>query len=303
MIDAASALRLLALGALWGGSFTIVTLAVPHLGPLPLIAVRLGLAALFLAVVAVGLRRRLDVSRDAGHFLLVGTLNSALPFLLFAYAALTLPASLLALFNALAPAFTAALAALWLRTPVQRSAALGLVLGFAGVATLSAEAIIESQVTGGGSRIVAALVAALAAPFLYGVVGVYLKARTIRTDPFDNALGAMIAASLVVAPLVPLAPPTAMPPPAIWLAASGLGVLCTGTAYLLNFRLIADIGPTRAMTVTYLIPLFGALWSILLLDELIRPGLLVGGPLILAGTALATGLLRLPGDRVPPAIR
>jgi drug/metabolite transporter (DMT)-like permease len=297
LIDAASALRLLTLGALWGGSFALVAMAVPHLGPVTLIVSRLGLAALFLAAVAVALRRRLDVRRDAAHFLLVGTLNSALPFLLFAYAALTLPASLLALFNALAPAFTAALAALWLRTPIARSVGLGLALGFAGVALLSVEAVLESQVVGGAPRIAAALAAALAAPFLYGVVGVYLKARAIRTDPFDNALGAMIAASLVAAPLVFLAPPTAMPPPAVWLAAGALGVLCTGAAYLLNFRLIADIGPTRAMTVTYLIPLFGALWAVLLLDERVRPGLLVGGPLILAGTALTTGLLRLPPVR------
>ncbi len=300
MIDAASALRLLTLGALWGGSFALVTMAVPHLGPVTLIALRLGLAALFLVAVAIILRRWPKARRDAGHFLLVGTLNSALPFLLFAYAALTLPASLLALFNALAPAFTAALAAVWLRTPITRSVAFGLVLGFAGVATLSAEAILSSRVVGDGTRIVAALAAGIAAPFLYGVVGVYLKARAVRTDPFDSALGAMIAASLVVAPLVPFAPPTAMPPPAVWLAAAALGVLCTGAAYLLNFRLIADIGPTRAMTVTYLIPLFGALWAVLLLDERIRPGLLLGGPLILAGTALATGLLRLPGGRPPP---
>jgi len=302
LIDAASASRLLTLGALWGGSFALVAMAVPYLGPVALIALRLGLAALFLALVAVVLRRQLNTRRDAGHFLLVGTLNSALPFLLFAYAALTLPASLLALFNALAPAFTAGLAALWLRTPIARSVALGLMLGFAGVAILSAEAILESRVVGDVTRIASALAAALVAPFLYGVVGVYLKARTIRTDAFDNALGAMIAASLVAAPLVPLSPPTAFPPPAIWLAAGALGVLCTGAAYLLNFRLIADIGPTRAMTVTYLIPLFGALWAVLLLDERIRPGLLLGGPLILAGTALATDLLRLPGGR-PPLVR
>lgn len=300
MIDVPSALRLLTLGALWGGSFALVALAVPYLGPVTLIALRLALAALFLAAVAAVLRRRLAARRDAGHFLLVGTLNSALPFLLFAYAALTLPASLLALFNALAPAFSAALAAWWLRAPITRSVALGLALGFAGVATLSAEAVLESQFIGDGTRIVAALAAGLAAPFLYGVVGVYLKARAIRTDAFDNALGAMIAASLVAAPLCLLSPPTVMPPPTIWLAGAALGVLCTGAAYLLNFRLIADIGPTRAMTVTYLIPLFGALWAILLLDERIRPGLLVGGPLILAGTALATGLLRLSRDRPPP---
>lgn len=300
MIDAASALRLLTLGALWGGSFALVTLAVPHLGPVTLIASRLGLAALFLTIVAVFLRRRLNARRDAGHFLLVGTLNSALPFLLFAYAALTLPASLLALFNALAPTFSAVLAALWLRTPIARSIMLGLALGFAGVATLSAEAILDAHVVGDGPRILVALAAALAAPFLYGVVGVYLKARAIQTDPFDNALGAMVAASLVVAPLAIVSPPMAMPPAAVWFATGALGVLCTGAAYLLNFRLIADIGPTRAMTVTYLIPLFGALWAIVLLDEHIRPGLLVGGPLILAGTALATGLIRLPGGQPPP---
>lgn len=300
MIDTASALRLLTLGALWGGSFALVALAVPHLGPITLIASRLGLAALFLTIVAVFLRRRLNARRDAGHFLLIGTLNSALPFLLFAYAALTLPASLLALFNALAPTFSAVLAALWLRTPIARSVMLGLALGFAGVATLSAEAILDARVVGDGPRILTALAAALAAPFLYGVVGVYLKARTIQTGSFDNALGAMVAASLVVAPLAIATPPMAMPPPAVWLAAGALGVLCTGAAYLLNFRLIADIGPTRAMTVTYLIPLSGALWAILLLDEHIRPGLLVGGPLILAGTALATGLMRLPDGQPPP---
>ena len=100
------------------------------------------------------------------------------------------------------------------------------------------------------------------------------------------AAGSQLGATLALAPLLVPLPPLAWPTPGEWWAAILLGVLCTGVAYLLYFRLIADVGPTRALTVTFLIPVFGMLWGALFLGEAITPTMAAGCALVLIGTAL-----------------
>jgi len=287
-VSAASLARLVLLGAIWGGSFALIALAVPAFGPVALMALRVGLASLFLAAVGLALGHRLGFARHARHYAFVGLVNSAIPFVLLALAAQHLPASLLAVFNSLAPTFAALLLTLWLGEPVAPRARLGLLLGFLGVVALVAEALLAASLDRTPGILAAAVAAGLLAPFLYGVCGVYLRRHAERSPPaFANAWGSMIAASAALAPAAFILPPAAIPDAVAWGAAGLLGIVCTGVAYLLNFRLIADLGPVRTMTVTFLIPLFGALWSVLLLGERLGPGLLLGTPLVLAGTALA----------------
>jgi drug/metabolite transporter (DMT)-like permease len=281
----ASLFRLLLLAAIWGASFLFMRIAVPVLGPAWLIEARVLLAALLLWAVARVLRQPpLGLRRHGRHYLLLGLFNTALPFFCFAYAARTLPASLLSILNATGPIWGALIAALWQRTPLRPRAAAGLVLGVAGVALLLGVDPAALQAGAGG-----AIAATLAATGCYGIASNYARVAPTQ-GPLANAHGSMWTAVLWVLPLLAFAPATAAPPPAVGAAVVALGLLCTGVAYLLYFRLVADIGAAPALTVGFLIPLFGVLWGWLFLDEAVGWHTLGGALVVLAGTALVTGL-------------
>ncbi|MCB1943808.1 MAG: DMT family transporter [Candidatus Accumulibacter sp.] len=292
-MDAASITRLFCLAALWGASFLFMRVSVPAFGPVALIMWRVAIAAVFLWLASRLVRQPLRLGHRWKHFLIIGILNSALPFLLFAYAAQTLPASLLAILNATSPLFGAAIGAVWLRTSLTGAVALGLGCGLAGVTVL----VGQNLALVGGSEW-AAIAAGLLAPLSYSLASLYTRARPGLATPFDNAHGSMWMAALVVLPLFLFAPLRQAPDAADWLAVALLGVLCTGAAYLLYFRLIDDVGATRALSVTFLIPVFGVLWGTLFLDEAIGWHTVLGGTLILTGIALTAGLL---GARRQPA--
>jgi drug/metabolite transporter (DMT)-like permease len=292
-MTASSLARLLALSAIWGASFLFMRVGVPVLGPTWLIGCRVLFAALFLAAAGAALRKPLDVRRNAVHYLVLGLFNSALPFLLFAFAARTLSASLLSILNATAPIWGAVIGALWTRTALPGRAVLGLALGVAGVALLVG---FDPSTLRAGAPLAIAL--ALAAAASYGIATNYAKSAR-KVEPFANAHGSMWAATLLIAPAMPFAPPAALPSLAIALAVIALGVVCSGIAYLLYFRLVADIGAAPALTVTFLVPVFGVLWGHLFLAEPIGWNTLVGALVVIVGTALVTGfsfqaLLRRP---------
>lgn len=279
----ASLFRLLILSAIWGGSFLLIRIGAPALGPVPLMEARVLLAALFLAAVALLLRRPLAWRTHWRHYLVIGLFNSALPFLLFGYAALTLSAAMLSILNATSPLWGALITAVWQRAPLGGRTLGGLALGIAGVSLLVGFDRIALQ-PGAGIAIAASLAAALC----YAVASNYAKtARTV--DPFANAHGSMWAASLLIAPALLAFPPAAAPAAGIVALVAALGVVCTGVAYLLYFRLIEDIGAAPALTVTFLIPLFGTFFGWLILDEAVGWHTLAGGAVVIAGTALVTG--------------
>lgn len=279
----ASLLRLLALSAIWGASFLFMRISVPALGPAALIEARVALAALFLAAVAIARRRPLALCRHWRHFLILGALNTALPFLLFAFAAQTLSASLLSILNATAPLWGALIGALALRSGLPAKTASGLVLGLAGVALLTG--FDESALRPGAGP---AIAAALGAALCYAIASSYAKSVE-QVEPFANAHGSMWAATLLVAPLFVAQPAAGMPDATVAAAVVTLGIVCSGVAYLLYFRLVNDIGAAPALTVTFLIPLFGVLWGHLFLDETVGWHTVAGTVVVLAGTALVTG--------------
>ena len=282
-MTAASLLRLLLLSAIWGGSFLLIRIGAPALGPVPLMEARVLLAALFLAAVALVLRRPLAWRTHWRHYLLVGFFNSALPFLLFGYAALTLSAAMLSILNATSPLWGALIGAAWQRAPLGRRTLAGLALGVAGVGLLVGFDRVALQPGAG-----AAIAASLAAALCYAVASNYTKAAK-TVEPFANAHGSMWAASLLMAPVLLAFPPTVAPATGLVALVTALGVVCTGVAYLLYFRLIEDIGAAPALTVTFLIPLFGSFFGWLILDEAIGWHTLAGGTVVIAGTALVTG--------------
>ncbi|MFC5509650.1 DMT family transporter [Massilia jejuensis] len=278
-------LRLLLLAAIWGGSFLFMRIGAPVLGPAVLVEYRVLFAALFLAAVGLLLGKRLDLRANWRHYLMLGFFNSALPFLLFAYSARTLSASVLSVLNATAPMWGALIGALWARQAITVKGAIGLVLGTAGVALLVGFDDVSRRPGAG-----LALAAALAAALCYSIASLYAKtARTV--EPFANAHGTMWAAALFVLPALPFFPAPATPTPGVWAAVLALGVLCSGIAYLIYFRLIVDIGPTSALTVTFLNPLFGILWGALFLGEAVGWHTLAGAAIVLVGTALVTGFV------------
>lgn len=279
----ASFLRLGILAAIWGGSFLFMRIAAPVLGPGALVFLRVGFAAVFLLVVARLLGKSLKAREHWRHYLMLGLFNSALPFFLFAFAARTLSASMLSILNATAPIWGALIGALWSRQALPAKTWLGLGLGVLGVSLLVGFDRI-TFLPGAGVAILAAVLAA----GCYGIATTYAKtARAL--DAFANAHGSMWAATLLIAPVAWLSPASAMPGPGIWLSVLALGVLCSGVAYLLYFRLVADVGATSTLTVTFLIPLFGILWGWLFLGETVGWNTVLGSSTIIAGTVLVTG--------------
>ena len=285
----ANAALLLLLAAIWGGSFLFMRIGAPVLGPVWLILFRVGIAALFLGACALWQRTPLQLRRYWRHYLVLGLLNSALPFFLIAYAAQSLSASLLSVVNSSSPIFAALISAVWLRTRITPARALGLALGAAGVVVL-----VQGGIGAKTDDWLLAVAAALMSTVWYGVAGTYVKSAKLSIDPFCNAHGSMWAATFFIALALPFCPPASMPSPGVWAAVAGLGVLCTGVAYLIYFRLIRDVGPMSALSVTFLIPVFGILWGVVFLDERFTPGMAGGALVIFAGTVLANGIRPRP---------
>jgi len=296
-MNTANFLRLLLLAAIWGGSFLFMRIGAPVMGPAVLIEYRVLFAALFLAAVGLVLRKKLELRAHWKHYLMLGFFNSALPFLLFAYGARTLTASVLSVLNATAPMWGALLGAVWARQPITLRSGLGLVLGTVGVALLVGFDDV-SRLPGAGLAIAAALAAALC----YSIASLYAKsARSV--EPFANAHGTMWAATLFVLPALPFFPSPGTATAGVWAAVLALGVLCSGIAYLIYFRLIAEVGPTSALTVTFLNPVFGILWGALFLGEAVGWHTLAGAAIVLVGTALVTGFAPRFGRPAPAATR
>ncbi len=273
---------LVILAALWGGSFVFMRVAVPAMGPVPLAFTRVTLAAAALLAIAAAQRRMPDFRARWREFAVVGIVNSALPFVLFCYAEQYVTASAAAILNATSPFFGAVAAAIWLGEPLTWRKIVGMVIGFAGVAALVGwhqEAMTADTAL--------AIAACLAASLCYGLGGTYTKRKLAGVPSFAIACASQLAAAIALAPAAPFA---SMPGPVTPLVAANvvaLALASTAIAYLIYFKLIAEAGPARALTVTFLIPLFGVLWGYLFLGEALTPSMLAGGALIVAGTALA----------------
>ncbi|CAJ0770214.1 MAG: DMT family transporter [Ralstonia sp.] len=286
-------LELLTLAALWGGSFLFMRVAAPSFGPVALIALRVAIASCFLVPILT-LRGGMGALRTHWpHLLAVGVLNSAIPFCLFAYAELTLTAGFTSVLNAAAPLFAAIVAFTWLGERMSSLRVLGLAIGFMGVIVLVGGSSVIDAKQGG-----VAVAAALSATVLYGVASSYTKRFLTGVPPLAVATGSQLAAAIVLAPLAYWLWPAHTPTGSVWLHVIALGIACTGVAYILFFRLVAHVGPTRAVSVTFLIPVFGVLWGILFLGEQLTLNMVIGCAVILLGTSLSTGVFA-PRKKAP----
>ncbi|EEY99921.1 permease [Vibrio sp. RC586] len=276
-------LQLLCLAAIWGGSFLFMRVAAHSFGPAFLIEARVAFAAISLFLVAQLLKKSLSIRQYWCHFLILGLINTAIPFLLFAYAALTLNVSTLSILNSTAPIWGAVIGFFWHGTPLTRKALAGLLLGVTGVAV-----IVGWDIAAIGSGATLPIICAALAAGSYGLATNYTK-QAPQISAFENAHGSMWAACIWVAPLMLFIPLRQIPSNLEWTAVIALGVICTGLAYLIYFRLVKEIGAASTLSVTFLIPVFGILWGYWILDEPVGLNTLIGTVLVLAGTMLVTG--------------
>ncbi len=298
VMSIANLLQLIVLAALWGASFLFIRVGVAEFGVAPLMAVRVGIGALFLIVMLLA-RRNVAATvgtmrRRALPLFVVGILNSAAPFCLFAFAELTLSAGATSVINATTPLFGALVAYVWLKDRLTTMRSIGMAIGFAGVLLLVWNQIATDGAASSGLPVqgMLAAAAALGASALYGVAGNFAKKYLMDVDATANAAGSMIGATIMLAPIALLTWPATPISAHAWSAVIALGVCCTGIAYFLYFRLVAAAGPARAMTVTFVIPLFGILWGALFLSEHVSLVMLEGCAVVLVGTALATGIVK-----------
>jgi drug/metabolite transporter (DMT)-like permease len=287
--------ELLLLAALWGASFLFLRMGAGEFGPATLAGLRVAGAALVLLPLLYWNAAGLAALRSHWRpIAVVGLTNSALPFLAFGYAVLTIPAGLASIFNAAAPLFGAAIAWGWLGERPGPIRLLGLAIGFAGVAGL-AVAKARHGVSGAGDAAALAtglaIAACIAATVSYGFAANYTRRRLAGVPPLAVAAGSQATAALWLAVPMLWWWPAQVPSPTAWGALALLAVVCTGFAYLLYFRLIAHVGAGNAIAVTFLIPGFAVGWGALVLGERITTEMVIGCAVILAGTALATGLV------------
>lgn len=288
------------LAAFWGASFLFTQLAVVEFGALPTAAVRVAIAAAFLLPLVLVRGLGPQLRRHWKATFLIGLLNSGIPFALYSFALLSITTGLSAILNATVPMFGALIAWLWLHDRPAGARILGLLVGFAGVALLAGE---KASFTPGASGAASgwAVLACLGACLCYGIAANAAKRYLGGIPALVTATGSQLGATLGLALPALWLWPAQMPGPRAWLAVSVVGVVCTGLAYVLYFRLIERAGPARALTVTFVIPVFAVAYGVLFLGEAVTPWMLLCGAIIVTGTALSAGLLRLGSRTAQPA--
>jgi drug/metabolite transporter (DMT)-like permease len=269
--------RLVSLAAIWGASFLFNRITAPVLGPVLTAELRTLIAGVALAAWFAFSGFDPQWRRWWPQYIIVGILSSAVPFLLWAYAALTQTAGLLSVLNATSPMWGALCSAIILGERLRARRVAGLVLGVVGVAVVT-------QPTSRQDFDLIAIGAALTAAFCYGLAAAYMKRWASNVPSRGMAVGTQLVAGVLLIPFIPLWPPAAAPTPLVAGSMLALGLVCGAIAYLLYFRLIADIGATGALTVTYLIPVFGVLWGALFLGETVTLVMVAGAALVVLGT-------------------
>lgn len=282
---------LVSLGALWGGSFLLLKIALRDLAPTTVIAFRIASAALTLALVlplySGGGRALREVRERWRQLAFLGAINTALPFLLLTWGQQYIDTGIAAIFNASAPIWAAVFALFFVHS--ERATGLrlaGIVIGFVGIVFLIG---FEPS---GGDRAVLGSLSVLIGSASYAVGALYIGRRLAGISPLGVAFGSMLWASLYTLPLGLAELPGH---DLTWQALAcvlGLGVGATALAYLLYFGLIQGAGASRAILVTYLVPSMAILYGVVLLDERVTAQVVAGLALVLLGIAFGTGTVR-----------
>ena len=282
------AVDLLVLAAVWGASFLFMRIAAPEFGSVVLVQLRVTIGALFLLPVFM-VRGQISELRIHWKKLgLLGAINSAIPFCLLTYSTLYLTGGFASILNATAPLFGALIAWLWLADKLDGSRIAGLLIGLAGVITL-----VWNKIGLGAGDVSVAIFAAILASAFYGIGANYTKRYAGEVSSLAIATGSQIGAAIVLLPATMFLWPAGPISAPAWISVAIMGIASTGIAYVLYFRLIANVGPAKAISVTYLVPVFAVFWGAMFIDESVTTTMIFGCAIILIGTALATGALPL----------
>ena len=278
------------LAAIWGASFLFMRLGALEFGALPTAGLRVAIAALFLLPILLWRGLGPQLAQHWKKIFLIGLLNSAVPFACYTFALMSISTGLSSILNATVPLFGALIAWFWLKDRPHGLRILGLVIGFVGVALLAWDKASFKPDTSGmatGWAVLACLLACLC----YGISASYTKRYLSGLPSLVTATGSQLGATLGLALPTIWLWPQRMPSPTAWLALLAVGVLCTGVAYILYFRLIENVGPARSLTVTFVLPVFAVLYGALFLNESVTWWMVFCAAIIVCGTALSTGLL------------
>ena len=281
-------LRLIVLAAIWGGSFIFMRVLAPVLGPVVTADMRVLIAGIALVLYFRVIKHDLDWRRYWKQYLIIGGVNSALPFFLFSFAALHIPGSFSAILNSSSPLFAAVFSAMWLGERLTPMKVLGLLVGSAGVVL-----VVKIGAVATDSMFIWSVVACTVAAICYGLAATYIRRFCREIKSKSIAAGSQVMAGLLLLPVIPLSPVRGS---VTLLVAGGVVVfalLCSAIAYLIYYKLIADVGPTKALTVTFLMPVFGMIWGVIFLHEIITLSMVVGATLIIIGSGLVLNVVRI----------
>jgi drug/metabolite transporter (DMT)-like permease len=292
-VTSSAALRLLLLSAIWGASFIFFRIIAPVLGAIWTAQGRVLIAGLALLLVALLTRSDLQWRRYGAWIAGIGILNSGVPFALIAFAELRLSASMAAILNATSPLWAALVGAAFFKDAFNFYKGVGLALGIAGVAILVGWTPLEA-----GLMTTLSILAMLTATLCYGISSNLTKAKLQGAPLLGTVVGSQLASSLALSPLMPFDLPRAMPNLTVLLCLLALALVCTAAAYLLYYRLILELGATRALTVTFLAPIFGTIWSALFLSEQVTITKVIACAVILCGAGFVTGILKPPARAI-----
>jgi drug/metabolite transporter (DMT)-like permease len=281
----------LLLAALWGSSFLFMHVGAHEFGALPTAGLRVAIASLFLLPMVLLRGLGPQLARHWKKTFFIGVVNSAIPFACFSFALLSISTGLSAILNATVPMFGALVAWVWLKDRPNGPRILGLAIGFAGVVMLAWDkASFKPDADGLSSGW--AVLACLLACLCYGISASYAKRYLGGLPSLVTATGSQLGATLGLALPTLWLWPQRMPGTPAWLAMLALGVLCTGVAYVLYFRLIENIGPSRSLTVTFVLPVFAIIYGAIFLHETVSVWMLLCGVIIVCGTALSANLFK-----------
>ena len=281
------------LAAIWGASFLFTRIGTVEFGVWATAGLRVLIATLFLLPILLIRGHSQSLQEHWKLVLLVGLTNSAIPFVCFSFALQSITVGLSSLLNATVPLFGAVIAWVWLSDRPSGSRMLGLAIGFLGVAMLAWDkASFKPDASGLSSGW--GVLACLFACICYGISASFTKRFLGGLPSLVSSTGSQLGAALALLPLTIFYWPSQAVSMKAWGAVITLGVVCTGFAYILFFRLIERAGPAKALSVTFAIPVFAVLYGVILLGETVTPWMVGCGLVIVLGTTLSTGLMKLP---------
>ena len=277
-------LLLLIPSALWGSSFIFMHHLSPVFGPMLTATIRILVASIFLISLFFVQGYKVHWKRDYRLFFIIGITNSAVPFSLYAYAALYIPSSLSVIINSTSPIFGAIFGLMLLKDKLSEMKVIGLFMGTIGVGLVSSDILAQNSL-----ELYLSITACVLAALLYGLSGAIVKKYALHIEPKQLTVGSLSFAGVGLFILFVVLSFAGQTPQIVSQNIAldifmiiAFGILCTSIPYIVYYKLIQEIGPVKALTVTYLMPTFGLLWGIIF-GEIITPIMIVGLLVILLG--------------------